>query len=147
MEGGSITAALIFGAIVSVFTLIVSRGSKISELRQAWINDQRADFATFGAAALSLGGLRSKDRPADFDKLEAAAYRIRLRENPRKNEWAPVITQMDSIRETLLADDSAKVDVFPALVTIGGLAQQRLKGDWNKVRFGETGYRWLPVFW
>lgn len=145
MDGGSITAAVIFGAIVSIFTLIVGRGGKISELRQAWINDQRADFATFGAAALSLAGQRSKDRPADFDKLEGAAYRIRLRENPRKKEWAPVIAHMDAVRTTLLANESTKVDVLPTLVTIGGLAQERLKGDWNKVRFGETGYRWLLV--
>jgi hypothetical protein len=111
-RGGAITAAIIFGAIISIVTLIIGRGSKISELRQAWINDQRSDFAAFGAAALSLANQRSKDRPADFDKLETAAYRIRLRENPRKKEWEPVIVKMDDIRRSLLANENAKIDVF-----------------------------------
>jgi hypothetical protein len=145
MEGGAITAAVIFGAIISIMTLIVGRGSKISELRQAWINDQRADLAAFGAAALSLASQRSKDRAADFDKLETAAYRVRLRENPRKKEWAPVIEEMDTIRAKLLAYESQPIDVLPSLITIGDLTQERLKKDWNKVRFGELGYRALLV--
>lgn len=145
MEQGAISAAIIFGAIISLITLIVARGSKISELRQVWINDQRADFAAFGAAALSLAGQRSKDRATDFDKLETAAYRIRLRENPRQREWEPVIVKMDDIRRTLLANESTKIDVLTTLIAIGDLTQLRLKDDWNKVRFGEPGYRWLPA--
>lgn len=114
-------------------------------MRQAWINDQRADFATFGAAAQSLAAQRSENRAADFDKFEAAAYRIRLRENPRKTEWQAVIEKMDAIRRDLLANESSKVEVLPTLVEIGALSQLRLKKDWNKVRFGELGYRGLLV--
>lgn len=146
MEGGSITAAVIVGAIISIITLIIGRGSKISEFRQAWVNDQRADFATFGAAALSLAAQRSRDRAADYDKLEAAAYRIRLRENPRKREWASVIAAMEAVRAALIANETVKIDVFDDLKAIGDLAQVRLKKDWNKVRFGEIGYRALILF-
>ncbi|NJR80595.1 hypothetical protein [Sphingomonas corticis] len=145
MVEGSITAAVVFGAIVSLLALIVGRGSKISELRQAWINSQRADLADFGAAALSLASQRSKDRTADFDKLEAAAYRVRLRENPRKREWLPVIERMDVIRAELVANGAKGVDVLPRLIEIGDIAQDRLKKDWNKVRFGEPADRWLLV--
>lgn len=148
MDSGSITAAVIFGAIISIITLIIGRGSKISELRQAWINDQRADFGKWAAAALALARNQSAtSRAADLNALEEAAFRIRLRENPRKKEWQAVILKMDAVRTTLLgATAGATVDVFAALVEIAEASQDRLKRDWNKVRFGEWGYRLLILF-
>lgn len=142
MDAGSgLTAAVIIGAIVSIVTLIVGRGSKISEFRQAWINDQRADLATFGAAALSLARQKSSDRAADYDKLEQAALRIRLRENPIKPEWTAVIASMDQVRTDLLAHDAASRDIFTNVAAITDAASLVLKGEWKKVRFGEIGYR------
>lgn len=143
MDSGSITAALIFGAIISIITLIIGRGSKISELRQAWINDQRADFGKWAAAALALARNQpATSRAADLNALEEAAFRIRLRENPRKKEWQVVITKMDAVRTTLLtAAPNATVEIFEDLKQIADRSQERLKKDWNKVRFGELGYR------
>lgn len=144
MDGGSsLTAAVIITAIVGIFTLIIGRGSKISEFRQAWINDQRKDLAAWGAAALSLARGNSTDRAADYHSLEEAAYRIRLRENPTKREWADVIRDMDAVRDKLLANDRTAFDVFPELRGIADGAQRRLKRDWNKVRRGEVGYQVL----
>ena len=139
--GSGLTAAVIIGAIVSIVTLIVGRGSKISEFRQAWINDQRADLATFGAAALSLARQKSSDRAADYDKLEQAALRIRLRENPIKPEWTAVIASMDQVRTDLLAHDAASRDIFTNVAAITDAASLVLKGEWKKVRSGEIGYR------
>lgn len=142
MDAGSgLTAAVIIGAIVSIVTLIVGRGSKISEFRQAWINDQRADLATFGAAALSLARQKSSDRAAEYDKLEQAALRIRLRENPIKPEWTAVISSMDQVRTDLLAHDAASRDIFADVARITDAASLVLKGEWRKVRSGEIGYR------
>lgn len=143
MGSGPITAVVIFGAIISIVTLIVGRGSKISELRQAWINDQRTDFGKWAAAALALArNQAATSRAADLNALEEAAFRIRLRENPRKKEWKPVIDKMDAVRVSLLGvTTGATVDVFSDLTSIAELSQDRLKNDWNKVRFGELGYR------
>jgi hypothetical protein len=148
MEGGSITAAVILGAIISIVTLIIGRGSKISDLRQAWINDQRADFGKWAEAALALARHRSAiSRPTDLNVFEEAAFRIRLRENPRKKEWKPVIERMDAVRTTLLnAAPNTAADIFDDLVAIAELSQDRLKKDWNKVRFGELSYRILIFF-
>lgn len=148
MDSGSITAAVIFGAIISIVTLIIGRGSKISELRQAWINDQRTDFSKWAAAALALARNQpATSRAAEFNALEEAAFRIRLRENPRKKEWKPVIDKMDQVRTALLAAaPNATIDIFPNLITVADLSQDRLKKDWNKVRFGEPGYRLLILF-
>ena len=148
MDSGSITAAVIFGAIISIITLIIGRGSKISELRQAWINDQRTDFGKWAAAALALARNQpATSRAADLNAFEEAAFRIRLRENPRKKEWQAVILKMDAVRTTLLGSaPGATVDIFAALVKIAEASQNRLKRDWNKVRFGEWGYRLLILF-
>ncbi len=142
MDAGSgLTAAVIIGAIVSIVTLIVGRGSKISEFRQSWINDQRADVATLGAAALSLARQKSVDRAADYDKLEQAALRIRLRENPIKPEWTEVIAKIDQLRSDLLAEDGVSRDRFTDVAAITDAASLVLKGEWKKVRSGEIGYR------
>lgn len=148
MESGSITAAVIFAAIISIITLIIGRGSKISELRQAWINDQRADFGKWAAAAFALArGQAATNRATDLNTLEEAAFRIRLRENPKKKEWKPVIDKMDAVRVKLLgATSTAPADVFDDLKAIADLAQVRLKKDWSKVRFGEAGFRIMILF-
>jgi hypothetical protein len=145
MDGGSgLTVAIRITAIVGIFTLIINRGTKVSELRQVWINDQRADFGKWAAAALSLArNLSVTSRAADFAMLEEAAYRIRLRENPGKREWALVLQQMDAVREKLLANASTPFDVFPDVKDIADEASIRLKKDWNKVRRGEAGYKTL----
>lgn len=69
-------------------------------------------------------------RAADLNTLEEAAFRIRLRENPKKNEWAPVIVKMGVVRVRLLrTTPNTTVDVFDDLRTIADLAQIRLRGD------------------
>jgi hypothetical protein len=148
MEGGPITAAVIFGAIISIVTLIIGRSSKISEFRQAWINDQRADFGKWAAAALALArNEAANSRAADLNAFEEAAFRIRLRENPRKMEWSPVIGKMDAVRTMLLgAAPGTTKDVLDELAIIAELSQNRLKKDWNKVRYGEPSYRLLIPF-
>lgn len=140
-SGSGLTAAVIITTIVGIFTLIINRGTKISEFRQTWINDQRADFAKWGAAALALAGQRSAtSRSADFATLDETAYRIRLRENPKKKEWEPVLDRMDDIRRRLIASPSTSIDIYDELKGIAAESQKRLKKDWNKVRNGEIGY-------
>lgn len=145
MDGGSgLTVAVVITAIVGIFTLIINRGMKVSEFRQAWINDQRVDFAKWGAAALALARQQSPTtRAADFTALEEAAYRIRLRENPDKHEWRDVLTAMDDLRTKLIDNPTAAIDVFPDVKAIADAAQIRLKKDWDKVRNGEVGYKVL----
>lgn len=145
MDGGSgLTVAVVITAIVGIFTLIINRGMKVSEFRQAWINDQRVDFAKWGATVLSLARQQSSTtRAADFTTLEEAAYRIRLRENPDKHEWAAVLTAMDDVRTVLIANPTTAIDVFPQVQLVADAAQIRLKKDWDKVRNGEVGYKVL----
>ncbi len=46
----------------------------------------------------------------------------------------------------LAAAPNATIDIFPDLISVATLSQDRLKKDWNKVRFGELGYRLLILF-
>lgn len=77
--------ALTIGAVTAVLTriqLIVGKENKVSELRQEWINDQRADLATALAAAETY---HRSDRDKQIERLaqfDAAQARVELRENP-----------------------------------------------------------------
>lgn len=134
-------------AMAAFFGHVVVRGTKVSEFRQAWIDSQRQDLAIVIARAHVL--LETKGRAAAHDELrlkaleelEEAAYRIKLRENPRRPEWTDVIERIDSIRN-LVRDQDATHDRLPGLA--GGIlpsARTRLKGEWNLVRDGELSYR------
>lgn len=132
---------------LTIFGLIVVRGTKVSEFRQAWINDQRSDLAKLLSAARRLangGGSKSDEYWLAFDE---AATRINLRKNPRKNEWDDVLLAMVNLRASLVgATIQSPVDVSGAVSDIEKAAREWLKAEWKRVRFGEAGYRTLILF-
>ena len=143
-------ALLGFGPIataLTIFGLIVVRGTKVSEFRQAWINDQRTDLGKLLSAARRLakgGGPKAEDYWLAFDE---AATRISLRKNPKKNEWDDVLLAMTSLRATLVGATSASpVDVSAAVSDIETASREWLKKEWKRVRFGEAGYKTLLLF-
>jgi hypothetical protein len=134
-------------AMAAYFGHVVVRGTKVSELRQAWIDAQRQDLAIVVARAHLLLETRKRASAHDelrlkaFGELEEAAYRIKLRENPRRPEWTDVIERVDRIR-ALVRETDASHDRLPGLS--GGMlpaARTRLKGEWDLVRDGELSYR------
>lgn len=134
----------ILAGIVSIFGFVTTRGSKVSEFRQAWINAQREDLATVAAQARRLARGDAAERDDALAAFDLAYERIRLRENPIKREWHGVITSLAVCRARLTAsppasDMDADIDKFMLA------AQGLLKTEWNKVRRGELGYRVLIV--
>jgi hypothetical protein len=131
-------------AIITVFGLITTRGSKISEFRQAWIDAQRDDIAAVAANAQALASGPVPDREKALLAFDLAAARIRLRENPKKKEWSAIIARLAPLRGKL-ASLPPLDDVDEDVDAIIGRSQWLLKTEWTKVKRGETGYRLLLV--
>ena len=131
----TVIAALI--ALVAA-TKIVSR-TKISEFRQAWINDLREDTADYiGKAELWFRGWQGQNRLArergvadesrlslieDIDLLSNEArvilWRIRLRFNPRSNKFK--------------ADDDRFLQSLLDLLDPGKINPQRPDLEWRRL--------------
>jgi hypothetical protein len=134
-------------AMAAWFGHVVVRGTKISELRQKWIDDQRSDLAMVVSRAHLLtestgaGSDLNELRAQALGELEAEAFRIKLRENPIKPEWTDVIERVERIREYVRDSSSSNSRLSSLAGGMIPLARCRLKREWNLVRDGETTYR------
>jgi hypothetical protein len=154
---GTIIAAAI-AAFISLVGLIITKESKISEFRQAWIDALRADIATIitqshavsGAwdeAASSSDTAKWLDVQAHVVSLNEAWVRIKLRLNPREKSS---IALLEALKEHEKLYDAARepggsVPDFKALFTvtdkISKATQVVLKEEWERVKRGERFYR------
>lgn len=140
---------------VSTFLIIIGvvvvRGTKISEFRQKWIDEQRADLATVLAHASNIAsGLTSGAThfASDLLAFDLAANRIKLREKPTNPEWKEVIDQIDAIRPKLLLPPTAPVaslSIDNEQKALVEKSRENLKAEWTRVKKGEFGYRLLIV--
>jgi hypothetical protein len=134
-------------AMAAWFGHVVLRGTRVSELRQKWIDDQRADLATVVSRAHVLielakaGSDLNEMRAEVLGELEAAAYRIKLRENPIKPEWTDVIDRVERIRDHVRGLDEVGTSLSSLSGAIIPSARHRLKREWTLVRDGETSYQ------
>lgn len=134
--------------LLLIFGIVVVRGTKISEFRQKWIDDQRGDLALILAHSSRLATGKATDTEDDLLQLDLAAGRIKLREKPRRPEWTDTIAAIDAIRSKVgdvAAPDARGVDVAADQNAMVRSARKRLKDEWNRVRRGEIGYRLLIV--
>ena len=134
-------------ATAAWFGHVVLRGTRVSEMRQKWIDEQRADLALVVSRAYILVEL-GKEGPTSngarvdaLGDLEAAAFRIKLRENPVKPEWSDVIRRVDLIRDFVRSPGPPGTSLSSLSGGIIPTARSRLKTEWNLVRDGEDSYR------
>lgn len=146
--------AAIFAAIISALMAgRLSRRAKISEFRQQWINDQRADIADYldavkrhqrlyddPAINSSSDAVRHDHLRATREEAERIYYRIKLRINPRENPYKKdddrFIEALDElIDSTALPNRDPKFDVrFKAALAE---AQEFLKREWEVTKKGK----------
>lgn len=142
LVGPSITTLLI------IFGIVVVRGTKITEFRQKWIDEQRADIALMLAHSGRLAlGLSAKPEE-DLLQFDLAANRLKLRENPNRPEWTEAIANIDAIRSKISVvpgAPSAAVDISTEQASLISHSRLRLKGEWKRLRSGELGYKLLIV--
>lgn len=143
---GSVAAAVV-AAMVAFLGLVISKESKVSEFRQAWIDELRADLAALitnanlirGAAGLSYESKKQafesvSDFFLDFNR---AASSIRLRLNPTERRCVAVLKAIEELEGTMAA---SPIDVDACVkneLVLLRVAQKLLKIEWGRVRRGE----------
>lgn len=140
MIGPSVTTLLVF------FGIVVVRGTKITEFRQKWIDEQRADLALMLAHSGRVAQGLSPKPEEDLLQFDLAANRLRLRENPNRPEWTEATASIDAIRIRLALAPGATpavVDISVEQDSLINHARMRLKVEWKRVRAGEFGYKLL----
>ena len=128
-------------ATIAIFALVVVRGTKISELRQKWIDDQRTDLATVLAYGKMIEAGELVDPAGTLLQFDKAYNRICLRENPVEKDWQSIIRRIHRLRAAYhpTAKQPIQVECNDVLVK----SQKLLKAEWNRTRDGESGYRLL----
>ena len=136
-------------ALAALCGTVVVRGTKVSEFRQAWIDQQREDIASALAAAAYLASTPRGDGVDEARKsLEEAILRIELRENPKKPEWQTVLGPLRALRRDLSPRQAHNITTegrFASTIqgridSILDSSRDLLKEEWTRVRRGELGY-------
>lgn len=126
--------------LIAAMSAVIGKENKISEFRQAWIDDQREDLAAVAAQALAYveepDVAKKVERLAAFD---AARARIELRENPKKEEWTQIRAEIGTLRDRMIATDAAALAT--SVPSILAAARLPLKANWTIVKNGEPWYR------
>jgi len=150
---GAIFASLIGGAI-SFLSLVLSKESKISDFRQAWIDELRKDLALFNGLISNLYSNVEwrkrkdpqdinnyfKERHDDFAKINEVGARIYLRLNKDKHSKLIELLDKDDTDEgiqDLLVTDSRK----KYLSELRHESREVLKTEWERVKRGERTFR------
>jgi hypothetical protein len=149
---GAIVAAVIAG-LVSLLGLIISKETKVSEFRQAWIDGLREDVATLlaNAACMYWEAVPSGERASEAWRtrmagnllgVNAASLRIRLRLNASERESQAVLESLNEhqalFRENERPDRRKLTELEAKLVMEVNVV---LKQEWVRVRSGEPVYR------
>ena len=149
----ALTIAAPIATALAILGVVVVRGTKITEFRQAWINTQRDDIATLVASSKRIARRISDDKLADaWLAFDAAIVRIRLRRNPKlkwwkswlpfvHREWADVMPKVDDLEAALVASPIVGADINDAAKAIVDLSGPHLKREWNRTRRGELGFK------
>jgi hypothetical protein len=129
----------IIGASVALIGMIVAKESKISELRQQWIDGLRSDVARFVSLALhvgmtKLGGISVV--PDHRDANERIGL-IRLRLNMKEKTSKDLIEAIDRL-ETNAENGNPMLEAFADDVI--KKTQIILKDEWKRVKRGEWRY-------
>lgn len=138
--------ALTVGVVTALLTgmqLITAKENKVSEFRQDWINDQRADLATALAQAEAYHGLSADKRGDCLAEFDAAQARVELRENPTVEEWTTVRAALDELRREMFAGSLTHDKVAAQRLVIFTDARPTLKANWTVVKRGEAGFMWF----
>lgn len=149
---GAVGAAIIAG-LVSLLGLIIGKEQKVSEFRQAWIDDLRkcviAYLVNINAVCdkLSLKKAGNNVDPtllvSDYKLLNEASHGIALRVNSNEKPAQLLLSSMNNFEA--LAKDSSKLtpeNIRAVEDEFIDAAKKLLKFEWGRVKRGETAFVW-----
>ncbi|BEP44040.1 hypothetical protein [Variovorax sp. V15] len=137
-------------ATVSLIVTVLAKEQKVSDFRQAWIEELRNDIAEWIAEVAIISSLNdsfkqsgqgpdmdaTERRYANFIKIRTLRSRIELRLNPSEHMamFEAVKRVVDSMEKP---DDRVK-----AMAAAVEESQRLLKREWLRVRKGEPAFYW-----
>lgn len=162
---GAVILAALISFIVAVSSAVIAKEQKVSEFRQAWINDFRNDMAIIITSSYSCSfytqeTISFKGSPMDedhfvdqfnesFSRLEHHITLINLRLNPVKDiefvtKANEVLNQIDNCHIYYKNKDNV-VDSSPinSVKKLQAMSHSILKNEWERVKRGELLYRFV----
>ncbi|WCP68571.1 hypothetical protein LYZ37_07545 [Vibrio tubiashii] len=156
----------IIAAIVSFIGLIIAKDHKISEFRQCWINDFRADIAALMGCVSNISSkfiLADKESESEsidvmkfienahetYDEAHRLIYKLKLMLNPKKDH--DLITAIYTVESMIMSAEKMRDSKYyhNATEELYSLSHQTLKNEWTRVKKGEAVFhftKWVLVF-
>lgn len=156
---GAIGAALI-GAIISFVSLIVSKESKVSEFRQAWIDSLRSELSTYLTSLNTVADARDllfaddKERyqqmQPHYARLNESYYQIAFRLNSEEPLSKKLKECMVALSKPILnpTEPFDQVSYDQNRIDCITFSNALLKEEWIRVKRGEMVFRvtrWLTA--
>lgn len=154
---GAIVAATITASF-SFIGLILAKEQKVSEFRQAWIDELRSDLATIAAFPFMIhhsfrfrAGAAEKlwediaDHLAEATKADA---RVFLRLNPDEPETADLMAAIRNMNSKIEKREHTFEELTAAQSEIKSKAAVIIKKEWRRVKRGELTYviaKWVSL--
>jgi len=146
------TGAALVAALVSLLGLVISKEQKVSEFRQAWINDLRTCLVSYIAELNSVldnvrliqaGKLSDVSQlAAIYKSLNAANHGIKLRINYNEETSTELLEIMDEIERLAQSYANLSQDKLEVLEKkFLEAAKDLLKNEWARVKRGEPAFR------
>lgn len=156
----TLLAAVVAGGIARS-SLIVSKETKISEFRQAWINLLREELADLFSSSRSFIRAvqesredNSNDQQFSFSRetvtkmrhsVAESYYKIQLRLNPDQSDHKILLglirSMMSEIQTYVSNPDDSSDGPIKRIDEAAYQAAKILKSEWGTVKNGETAYR------
>lgn len=146
---GAVGAAIIAG-LVSLLGLIIGKEQKVSEFRQAWIDELRKCLISY---LVSINAITDAVRVAtakrtaigdlsgEYKNLNQANHGIILRVNSKEKPSKALISAMEEFEEIASKNSTLTVDNIRAAENKFLLASKELlKFEWKRVKRGEKTY-------
>jgi uncharacterized protein YnzC (UPF0291/DUF896 family) len=149
---GAVGAAIIAG-LVSLLGLIIGKEQKVSEFRQAWIDDLRKSLVSYlvninaisDAIRLRKSGktIDDKELLSNYKSLNEASHSITLRVNSDESPSKSLINSMSEF-EIIANNNSSLTPEKIKEIEEGFIksSKELLKFEWNRVKRGEDIYIW-----
>lgn len=148
---GAVGAAIIAG-LISLLGLIIGKEQKVSEFRQAWIDELRkclvAYLVNINAIADALRvSIATGEKPTGIDQnyklLNEANHGIRLRVNDGERPSADLLRSMEHFEAIAQKNSDLTPDnIRKAEQEFLTAAKALLKFEWRRVKKGEKTYFW-----
>jgi hypothetical protein len=154
-EGTGLIIAAAIAGFVGFVTLIITKEQTVSDFRQKWIDALREDIADVVTTVKAMHGesitthadLWSKLK-SDYKGFHEAMVKVRLRLNPAESRTGED-TATKKVLESLLKIEDVFDAPHPNFQDLTPLTEQMvkyteviLKKNWERVKEGETVYRW-----